>query len=302
VRRSSRAVVAVVGTLLSLLVFFALFGVFLTQYVPVWMSENESTWAGQVQASMAQLQSNIEQQVVLGAPSVYATPFVMDSQGIPLFAAPTQGVLTFGAAVLNSVNASPFATYTPSVAYNLTGYKGVSSLAQSFPTGFVQMTLPNRYYVPQTYQLEDDAVIQSQSPSSQYVQFPPLLKVGTVNGNLSVVLEIVQFGGNSTQSYFQGTQDIYTTYTNSQSVSFNSTTTYTVTVSAYTHYPCAWWSLFNNTIRQNGLQSFATSTNSAGYCVSPAGGLTKVSIRLTGVVSFTYLLGEISISTGVGVA
>ena len=293
---------AVVGTLLSLLVFFALFGVFLTQYVPVWMSENESTWAGQIQASMAQLQSNIEQQVVLGAPSVYATPFVMDSQGIPLFATSTQGILTFGAAVLNSVNASPYATYTPSVAYNLTGYNGVSYLAHSFPTGFVEMNLPNRYYVPQTYQLEDDAVIQAQSPSSQFVEFPPLLKVTSAGANLTVLLEIVQFGGNSTQSYFQGTQDLYTTYSNSQSVSFNSTTSYGLTISTYTHYPCAWWNMFNNTIRQNKLEGVASSSNSAGYCVSSAGALTKVSLRLTGVTSFTYLLGEISISTGVGVA
>ena len=90
-----RGVVSVIGTLLALLVFFALFGIFLTQYVPLWMTDNESAWTSQTQQSFAQLKSNMDLQVALGNTGLLSVPFVMSSQSIPLIAQPTQGVLSF---------------------------------------------------------------------------------------------------------------------------------------------------------------------------------------------------------------
>ncbi|HTT25996.1 MAG TPA: hypothetical protein VMH90_03415, partial [Thermoplasmata archaeon] len=93
--RGRRGVVSVIGTLLALLVFFALFGIFLTQYVPLWMTDNESAWTSQLQTSFATLKSNMDLQVALGSSGLLATPFVMSSQGIPLIAQPTEGILSF---------------------------------------------------------------------------------------------------------------------------------------------------------------------------------------------------------------
>lgn len=288
-----------VGTLLALLVFFALFGLFLTQYVPVWMTDNESAWSAQTQASMAQLQSYIESQVVLRAPNVYATPFTMQSGSIPLIAQPTQGILTFGAAVLNTATDNPLLTYTPSDGFSLAGYGG-ATLGQNFPTGFVQMQLPNRYYIAQTYQLEDDAVIVSQGPNSQYIQFPPLLNMVTVGANTSVSLEVVQLGGNSTQSVFQGTQDIYTHFVNSQPVTFNQSSGFTLTISSYSHYPCAWWNFYNSTAQNSNVGGANWNTNNPSGCVSPDTTLAQTTLVIRGVTTFTYVLGELTLTAGVG--
>ncbi len=298
-RRNSLAVVSVVGTLLSLLVFFALFGIFLTQYVPLWMTENESAWSSQVQASAAQLQSNIESQVAFGSPLVYGAPFVMTSQGIPLIAQPTQGSLAFVAATLKN---------SPTVGFNLTGYTGKNlpackCIASTFPTGFVSMNLPNRYYNAQTYQLEDDAVIESQTPTNQIIVFPPLLSLvrsGTA-GNLSVVFEVVQLAGNSTQSYFSGTQDIYSHYINSQAISFNnSSTNINLALTVATHYPCAWQGFFNQTVAGAGIKTTDYSIANPSGCVSTSGPLNIVTLTLTHVQGFTYLWGSVRITAGVG--
>ncbi|MCI4354935.1 MAG: hypothetical protein L3K06_06175, partial [Thermoplasmata archaeon] len=47
--KDTRGVVAVVGTLLAMLVFFSLFGIFIEQYLPLWMTDNESSFTSQTQ-------------------------------------------------------------------------------------------------------------------------------------------------------------------------------------------------------------------------------------------------------------
>ncbi|HEV8050702.1 MAG TPA: hypothetical protein VGP88_08945, partial [Thermoplasmata archaeon] len=141
IRGNQRGVVAVIGTLLALLVFFALFGVFLTQYLPLWMNENEVAFTQQTESSMAQLKSNIDLQAALQSPPVYQTPFTMNSQGVPLIAQGTVGVLSF----------IPF---TPNVFANVTMNPGPGdgkAFYQNISLGTVSMFLPNRYYSPQLF-------------------------------------------------------------------------------------------------------------------------------------------------------
>ncbi|HXQ48554.1 MAG TPA: hypothetical protein VN842_02065, partial [Thermoplasmata archaeon] len=94
---NQRGVVAVIGTLLSLLVFFTLFGVFLTQYLPLWMTDNESQFTAQAAYSFALFKSNVDSQYQFpsGSPQTLGTPFVVSSQGIPLLAQPTESTLVF---------------------------------------------------------------------------------------------------------------------------------------------------------------------------------------------------------------
>ncbi len=175
IRRNSRGVVAVIGTLLALLVFFALFGVFLTQYLPLWMNENEVTFTDQAETSMAQLKSDIDLQAALQAPPVFQTAFTMNSQGVPLIAQPTVGVLSF----------IPF---TPGVFANVTMNPGPGDghqFSQNVTLGTVTMYLPNRYYSAQTFSFEDDAVVQAQTDLTQILAFPPTMTVNQ-SGNARI--------------------------------------------------------------------------------------------------------------------
>ena len=88
--------------------------IFLTQYVPLWMSDNEAQFTANAAASFGLLKSSIDSQYVLGAPQTYGLPVQISSDSVPLLAQPTQGTLTF----LPQICPKGFATATvqPTVA------------------------------------------------------------------------------------------------------------------------------------------------------------------------------------------
>ncbi len=298
-RSQQRGVVAVIGTLLALLVFFALFGIFLTEYVPVWMTDNEAEFTAQAQASFAQLKSAIDSQYVLDGPQSYGTPLVISSQGIPLLAQPTQGDLEFlpqncpapasatytypngfytagatGATVSNygqpvNQSACTFANITETV-----GPGGLHPYYQAVQTGVLEFILPNRYYQAQTLYLEDDAVIQSQGGGLSVMQVPPPLNVTRVGGNITVWSSLVQLYGNASSVIGTGTEQVYTHLRFTQLLTsngkYNSTTglytTFNFTYEIGTQYPCAWGSYLNNLFwNASGLPSADFSLISGLY-------------------------------------
>ncbi len=291
---------AVIGTLLALLVFFALFGIFLTQYVPLWMTDNEAEFTAQAAASFAQLKSAIDTQYVLGGPQSYGTPVVISSNGIPLLAQPTEGSLQFipqscpaptvasgdtyytypngfytsGATGESKTNlgqpvnaaACTFANVTET-----TGPGGSGPYYQAIQTGVIQFVLPNRYYSAQTLYLEDDAVIQSQGGGLSVMSIPPPLNITRVGANTTVWSSLVQLWGNASSVVGTGTEQVYTHLRYTQLVTSNgalnsATDTYTPFTFQYeigTQYPCAWGSFFNNLVyNTSGLPSadFSLST------------------------------------------
>src|SRR5271169_3375478 len=176
--RNSRGVVSVVGTLLALLVFFALFGIFLTSYVPLCMNDNEAQFTNQVQAAFANLQANMNLQATLGTAPLFSTPFTMASQGIPLIAQPTSGVMNFV-----PKSAGVFANVSMTV-----GPGGGKAFFQNDSLGTLRMTLENRYYSPELFELEDGGVIQSQGDTHQIMAFPPPLAFNVSGNNVGVIV------------------------------------------------------------------------------------------------------------------
>lgn len=285
-----RGVVAVVGTLLALLVFLGLFGVFLTQFLPLWMTQNEAQFTSQTQASMAQLKSNIDLQTALNGPAIYATPIVMSSEGVPLLAQPTPGTLNFvptqpGVFANVSVNPGPGNSHR---------------FIQNFTIGTLQMVLPNRYYTPQTFEFEDDAVIQSQNDLQQLVLYPPVLSVNVTGSQIGVTMTLLQLVGNATQTVSTGTQEIYSHYLFAQSYTSNSTSNNVqAIVKLGTHFPCAWETFLASTFQSAGISSHVVlSPNS---CVASQGLPIDLSATLSGLNSFTLIVAESEIVVGVGV-
>lgn len=290
--RDRRAVVSVVGTLLALLVFFALFGIFLTQYVPIWMTDNESAFTSESQQSFATLKSNMDLQAALNGPNVYATPFTMASEGIPLVAQPTQATLNF-----IPRQTGVFAAVTMGV-----GPGGsTTAYTQNFSLGVLQMQLPNRYYSPQTFEFEDDAVIQSQGDTQQVVSFPPTLAFNQSGGLIGVTISLFQMYGNATQTVSTGTQEVYSHF-----ISYSAVTStgrlglpFNGQFQLGTHFPCAWATYLSAAMLRSGIGPSHYSLQPSS-CAASNGHAQLVTLQFLGISSMTLLLGQFSVVVGVG--
>lgn len=284
---------SVVGTLLALLVFFAMFGIFISQYLPLWMTDNESAFTSAAQTSMATLKSNIDLQMALKGPPVYSTPFTLTSAGVPLLATPTSGTLNF-----IPTQTGVFANVSMSV-----GPGASAPLYRNYSLGTLAMTLPNRYYSPQVFEFEDDAVIQSQSDTSQIVAFPPLLSINSTGDQVGVSLALVQLLGNATQTVGAGTQEVSSHYLFSQQFASTGPAgggTFHAELRLGTHYPCAWATYLANSLNRSGVApSHFVLTPST--CTASNGVAKIVDLQFLNISAFTLLLGTFSIVVGVGV-
>jgi len=288
-RANQRAVVSVVGTLLSLLVFLSLFGIFLQQYLPLWMTDNESQFTARTQTSFADLKSNIDLQTILQGTLPLSTPFTMSSDGVPVLAQPTAGVLNFipkAPGIFANVSVTP-------------GPGGGGTFFQNFSLGTLTMTLPNRYYPPQFYSFENDAVIQSQTPTQQLVLYPPGLAFNVSGTQVGVTLNLLQLLGNATQAVSTGSQEVTSHFFFTQT--FRSNVTGTPLNAKFvigTHYPCAWTSFLST--------AFLTANVGAHGTIAPAKCVTSLNpsvivVSFTGLTTFSLVLSEVSLVVGVGV-
>ena len=331
---------AVVGTLLALLVFFALFGIFITQYLPLWMIDNESQLTSQAESSFAQFKSSVDQQYVLGGPASYGTAFTISSQGIPLLAQPTQATLVF------LPTTCPGGFYAPGVAgakagnygqpvvpgycifenVTLTTGPGGSGLySQHLASGVLQMVLPNRYYTPQTFYFEDDAVLQGQAGGYQIMDFPPPLNLTTVAGNTSITSSLLQLYGNASTVLGQGSQQVFSHLRYAQVVASNGHNgrTFNYTFEIGTQYPCAWGHYLGAQMNLSGLPLWTKASGSrpltayynftnpiggaatlpvpASACTNPAaGGTTVIALNIGNLNYATVFYAGVQVSLGIG--
>jgi hypothetical protein len=295
IRQSRRAVVSVVGSLLSLLVFFSLFGLFLTQYVPVWMGDNEAAFSAQAQQSMAELKSNIDLQSALGAPPVQSTAFQLASATIPLFAQPTLGALTF-----YPETKGVYANVSLSV-----GPSGQKPFYQNMSLGTLRFSLPNRYYPPQTFELEDDAVVQSQGDTQQTLVYPPLLSLNTSGSFVSVTMALVQLYGNASQMTSTGTVDVFSHFSSRQSYASNGAgSPFSATFALGTYYPCSWFRFLDSTLLSSSLPASDWSlkvTGATTACAPLAGHAVRLQLSFSNITNFTLIVAGINLVMGQGV-
>jgi hypothetical protein len=321
-----RGVVAVIGTLLALLVFFTLFGIFLTQYLPLWMTDNEAQFTSQAAYSFALFKSNVDSQYQFpaGTPESLGTPFVVSSQGIPLLAQPTQATLVFlpstcpsgfyakGIAGSTGANYGQPLNTANCVFANVSfsrGPGGSGYYSEHIATGTLEMLLPNRYFNAQNFYLEDDGIIQSQQSGNQIMSVNPPLNVTSNAGNLTVTSSLLQLYGNASTFIGQGSQDVYSHARYSQNVvsngihvtANNSYIPFVYTFQIGTQYPCAWSSFLNKTMATSGVPKASYSfTPYLGACYNPLGTTTDLKLVISNVdYSILYYAG-VQVSLGVG--
>jgi hypothetical protein len=306
-RGDRRGVVAVVGTLLALLVFFALFGVFLTQYVPLWMEENESALSSQIESSLSTLKSGIDDQYLIGGIPSYSVPFSLSSQSVPLLAQPTIATLSYlsgcpgGFYATNgtpkNVGSCDFVRLAFTTGAGGAGSKNIP-YTQTTPTNYLEVQQADRYYVPVTYFFENDAVVQTQSSSHQGIVAPPPFNVTKGGGGVSFVSSILVFLGSAASYSGQGSKDVTSTLGSSTNISSTgrfltpsgAPRSFNVTLTMGVHAVCAWYNLlYNDTFNALGPSSSNVWTLT-GAGPSGALSLPPTSSVCQGAVTNTYEL------------
>ncbi|MCK5037648.1 MAG: hypothetical protein KAS16_00980 [Thermoplasmata archaeon] len=246
-----------IGTIMSMMIFLTLLSMFMNQYVPIWMEDNEATHMSNVEAQFSTLKHSVNLQILSGMLGSYDvslySPITLGAQGIPMFAAPTMGQL--------SINPdSSTSGCEVSWMYNMSSGGSppvyTSEMLWSNSSGNVKLLVPNRYFVPQTIVYENDAIILSQA-EGELVKAPPQITLRQEGSRYNMIITQVTFIGKNQSFNGFDTRGI-TTYLRSATTStFNDANSYipttdaltgNITLNQTTQYGDAWFTYLNSTM------------------------------------------------------
>ncbi len=248
-KKDRQGVASTIGTIMALLVFLAFMALITNNYVPAWMLDNERSHMNQSIDQFGELKGNVDgminQQRVTGDNSMkmYA-PMTMGASGVPLFASPTVGMLSYMPQGSNNtgvhVRFSYASTTSTSIPVDVTG------------GGKVELYVPNRYYVQQWVGYENGAIIVKQEVG-EAIRAYPNLDISRDDGFINVAFtEVDLIGANQSM-------------TGSDSVGFSldliyiDAQTYTAGgdlkwhLAITTTYGEAWEKYFKDTLNASGL-------------------------------------------------
>lgn len=256
---------------MALLVFLTFLTLFTNSYIPIWMVDNERSHMNEVMDQFGGLKSDVDGMVVNAEINgrtdlnMFA-PITLGANGIPVFASPTAGLLTY------SPYSSGNSSVTVSFQYDINGQKNQKV---DVGGGMVQLYAPNRYYVQQWIAYENGAIMVKQLDGQATRAYPSLelskpsptspitmswTQVDMVGPNASVAgtgtaginLDLIYF---DSQTYNNGSAG-------GEKVNNN-----TITISFNTQYAPAWWTYLNGYLRTNGNNLI----NITDYVLSPVG-------------------------------
>jgi hypothetical protein len=254
--KNREGVASVVGTILAMLVFLSLLGIFVNHYVPSMMTGNEHHHDSQVVTQISDMKQSIDSMMLYYINSQSNTlssysPVTLGSAGVPMFATGTQGQL--GVIPVSGIQEPSFSA---SFSYNQSG--SVHNI-NSVSGGGVVVNIPNRYYIPQSVLYENDAVILGQQSGGQVMLANPGFTISNKSGISLNLLQMSVVTPTSSNITFSGTN---TVGLNSQLLAFTQNT-YTLgtlgkggplKITIITPFATAWESFFNSTFAQAGLQ------------------------------------------------
>ncbi len=255
IRKSHRwddeGVASTVGTIMSLMVFLTAMGMFTNQFVPVWMSDNESAHMTDAIQEFVGLKSQIDGVVVdyansLLAPAPIFVPVTLSAQGIPVFAGPTAGILKFVPASLADY---PWFNVT----YASDEYT-VDSSTDGSAGGYLELYCPNRYYVEQKLIYEAGAVILNQS-NGEFIIAGPQFSVTNYVGGTSIarVVKLTQLdmlGINKTIGGM-GSKGVNADLLYASTTAYNSSAGTDLTFTIVSQHGTAWEKYFNRQLNSS---------------------------------------------------
>ena len=233
-------VAATVGTIMSLLVFLTFMGVFTNQFIPVWMGDNESAHMSDAIEQILALKADVDGLITdysdsLIAPTPLVIPVTLSAQGIPVFAAPTSGVLSY----------NPEYTYgRPSMNVS---YTSELEADDGHSGGQLKLYCPNRYYVEQSLIYESGAVILNQS-DGEFILAGVQLSVQDYNNNLVLKMTQVTFEGTNKTIGGVGTKTVHADLMFASTIEYTSSPAHEVTITIVTQHGLAWANYFKRTL------------------------------------------------------
>ncbi len=260
---NDEGVAATVGTIMSLLVFISLMGIFTNQFVPVWMSDNESTHMSAVIEQFINLKSSIDISISnnpnsLIAPSPIFVPITLSTAGIPVFAGPTAGILSLSP---NTINQRPSLnltyTWVSTVSGSPTPYT-LSSANDGHAGGNLDLYCPNRYFVEQHIVYEGGAVILNQSDGDFVIAGPQLAvrNYGTTSSpNWTVMLTQVSVEGQNNTIGGVGSKGVVAEVKFADTTTLSNPTPTDLTITIASQHGMAWMSYFNRTFNASGMRN-----------------------------------------------
>lgn len=262
-RWDDEGVSATIGTIMSLLVFLTVLGMFTNQFVPVWMSDNESTHMANAMTQIIGFKADVDGLVVdysdsQLAPAPIVAPITLHATGIPVFAEATSGILEFA-------HETVYAKPCMNVSYDEGGTSGydLGPTTGGHSGGFLSLYAPNRYYVEQRLIYESGAVILNQS-DGEFVVTGPQFAVSDVSGSRVVKLtQVTMLGGNKTIGG-TGTKLVNAEMLYAGTTTLRNTSGADLTISIVSVYGTAWERYFNNALNS----SLADLEQSVDFTVS----------------------------------
>lgn len=295
-------VASTVGTILSLLVFLTFLGMFTNQYVPIWMKDNENNHMNQVIGQMADLKSGIDMQVLNNNEQVASAPIYspikLSSEGVPVFASPTAGTLTF----ISDNPSAPYVTltfdYTTGSGASINYYQ-LNSTNGGRVGGDLTFYGPNRYFIEQTVVYENGAIILNQTDGETVLSG---IAFRAVNYSGQLVLKITMTGlsgANKSIGGF-GTKSITSTLEYTTYQKLENSTGGTVAFNILTRYGSAWEKYFTDlkdkTAGGYGTENAWVVTKTPVTVDTEAYFIVTVTIKGVDVLEYTKAVATITIA------
>ncbi len=242
-KRDREGVASTVGTIMALLVFITFLALLTNSYVPAWMQDNERSHMSEVFNQFGELKGKIDSLIVSaqitgdGSINLYQ-PISLGSEGVPVFASPTAGLLTYipkGAQTDSNVN--------------VVFHNGSSSYNQS-GGGRIELYAANRYYVQQWVAYENGAILVKQE-DGQVVRAFPSFDVKKVNEAVNIKFTQIDLLGSNITQAGTGSSGLNIDLLYTESHDYGITGAWIMNIT--TQYGSAWEKYLNDTCSQAGL-------------------------------------------------
>jgi hypothetical protein len=265
---NDEGVAATIGTIMSILVFMTAFGMFTNQFVPVWMSDNESSHMSTVIQQFTTLKSSVDIGISYNsnsriAPTPVFVPITLSSEGIPVFAASTAGILKF---IPEAPNQRP--TFNISYGYiSPTGVPGtLSNTNDGHSGGALDLYCPNRYFVEQHMTYESGAVILNQT-DGEFVIAGPQFSVKNAGSAISPQIEVmitqISLQGLNLVIGGTGSKGVTADLLYADTTAYNNSGGAPVVITIRSNHGSAWYQYFMNT-----LNNTANMTMGSGFTLT----------------------------------
>lgn len=247
-RKSVDGQASAVGTMLAVVVILTLLSAVTLYYVPEWMKETEANHMSTVLIQFGDLKKNIDSQIILGDTTVEASsPFVLGTEGIPIFTFTIEGTLTV----------DPFTG-----AFNI---QDESQTLNVTSMGIIKFSSRNTYYMQQTFIYMNGGVIVDQSKGET-------MKIGstfsvTNESGITLTTTVISICGEKKVLSGSRTENVKTRLVCSQLKEFAWAEGENITVTISSSYVNAWNNFFSNTLNVLNLDDYNISKNSDNVVV-----------------------------------